>query len=164
MGKKAFPITPAIRILRKTKPPFSVHLYNYEDRGGARQAARALSLPEDAIIKTLVFQDHRNKGLLVLMHGDRQVSARQLARTLNCKKATPCDPQQAFKLTGYKVGGISPFGTRTALPVYVESSILDLETLYINGGKRGMLVQIEATLIQSELKATPVRVALPLDH
>jgi len=162
MGKKAHPVTPAIRALRTAKIPFSVHLYKYEDKGGARQAADSLSLEERVVIKTLVFQDENKRGFQVLMHGDQQVSGKQLARQLGCKKAAPCDPKKAMKLTGYRVGGISPFGTQTALPVYVESSIFDLEVIYINAGKRGMLVEVDPAYLQKVLKATPVTVALPL--
>ena len=162
MGKKEHPVTPAMRALRKDKIPFTVHLYKYEDKGGARQAADTLCLEERVVIKTLVFQDENRCGFLVLMHGDRQVSGKQLARQLGCKKVAPCDPKEAMRLTGYRVGGISPFGTRTGLPVYVESSIFDLEVIYINGGKRGMLVEIEPPCLQKVFKATPVTVALPL--
>lgn len=161
MGKKAYPVTPAIRILRKAKVSFAVHLYNYEDKGGARQAAAALSLKERTVIKTLVFQDENRHGFLVLMHGDLQVSAKRLARQLQCKTAAPCDRKQAMKLTGYKVGGISPFGTRSSLPVYVEASVFDLEVIYINGGKRGLLVQIDPDCLKTVLQAKPVTVALP---
>jgi len=162
MGKKAHPVTPAIRTLRQEKVPFSVWLYKYEDKGGARQAAAALSLEERTVIKTLVFQDENKRCFQVLMHGNLQVSAKQLARQLGCKKAEPCDHQRATKLTGYKVGGISPFGTRTSLPVYVESSIFDLEAIYINGGKRGLLVQIDPACLKRVLAASPVSVALTL--
>jgi len=161
MSKKAYPVTPAIRQLRREKIPFAVHLYNYEDKGGARQAAAALSLEAHEVVKTLVFQDENKKGLIVLMHGDLQVSAKQLARRLQCKAVLPCDPKQALKLTGYQVGGISPFGTRTVLPVYTEASVFDLTAIYINGGKRGLLVQIEPAALKSALQATPVNVALP---
>ena len=161
MGRKTHPVTPAIRALRGAEIPFTVHLYKYEENGGARQAAEELSLTERAVIKTLVFQNEKKNGLLVLMHGDMQVSAKKLARQLQLKKAAPCDQKLAMKLTGYKVGGISPFGIRTPLPVYVESSIFDLERIYINGGKRGMLVQIEPSSLKIGLKTTPVAVALP---
>lgn len=162
MGKKAQPVTSAIRVLRKEKVPFTVHLYHYEDKGGARQAAAALCLEERTVIKTLVFQDENKHSFLVLMHGDLQVSAKQLARQLRCKTAAPCDRKQAMKLTGYKVGGISPFGTRASLPVYAEASVFDLKDIYINGGKRGLLVQIDPVCLKRVLKATPVAVALPL--
>lgn len=162
MAKKAYPVTPAIRQLRRENAPFTVHLYHYEDRGGARQAAAALSLEAREVIKTLVFQDENKNGLLVLMHGDSQVSAKQLARQLGCKTALPCDPKEALKLTGYQVGGISPFGTRTALSVYVEASVFNLAAIFINGGKRGMLVKIEPVCLKHILSATPVNVALPL--
>ena len=161
MGKKTHPATPAIRALRGAKIPFTVHLYKYEEQGGARQAAEMLSIKEHSVIKTLVFEDENKNGLLVLMHGNMRVSAKQLARQLQFKKAAPCDQNLAMKLTGYKVGGISPFGIRPPLPVYVESSIFDLEKLYINGGKRGMLIQIEPSSLKIVLKAKPVAVALP---
>ena len=162
MGKQAYPVTPAIRTLREEKAPFAVHLYHYEDKGGARQAAAALYLEERIVIKTLVFQNENKHGFLVLMHGDLQVSAKQLARQLQCKTAAPCDHKQAMKLTGYKVGGISPFGTRVSLPVYVETSVFDLKVIYINGGKRGLLVQIDPVCLKTVLNAAPVAVALPL--
>ena len=162
MGKKAYPVTPAIRVLRKEKVSFTVHLYKYIDKGGARQAAAELSLEERGVIKTLVFQDENKQGLLMLMHGDQLVSGKQLARQIGCKGVTPCDPQQALKLTGYMVGGISPFGTRNKLPVYAEASIFDLQEIYINGGKRGMLVQIDPIVLKTVLLATPVNVALPI--
>jgi len=162
MGKKAYPVTPAIRVLRQEKIPFTVHLYKVADRGGARQAAAALSLEEREVIKTLVFQDENKNGLLVLMHGDLQVSAKQLARQLQCKTAVPCDKKQANQLTGYQVGGISPFGTRTSLQVYAEASIFDFETIYINGGKRGLLVQVDPACLKTVLQAVPIAVALPL--
>ncbi len=162
MSKKKHPTTPALRALRCAEISFTVFLYKYEEQGGALQAAGALSLEKRAVIKTLVFQNEKKDGLLVLMHGDMQVSAKQLARQLHFKKTVPCDPKQAMKLTGYKVGGISPFGTRTPLPVYFESSILDLKNIYINGGKRGLLVKIESSCLKNALGATPVAVALPL--
>ena len=162
MGKKAHPMTPAIRALRQKKVSFSVHLYKYTDKGGARQAAAALSQAERTVVKTLVFEDENKRCFLVLMHGNLQVSAKQLARQLGCKKAEPCNPQRAMRLTGYKVGGISPFGTRTSLPVYTEASIFDLPAIYINGGKRGLLVQIDPACLKTVLDATLVNVALPL--
>lgn len=162
MGKKAYPVTPGIRALRQAEIPFTVHQYAYADKGGARQAAADLGLAAHAVIKTLVFQDERSNGLLVLMHGDAQVSAKQLARQLQHKQVTPCDAGLAMKLTGYKVGGISPFGTQQVLPIYVEASIFDLETIYINGGKRGLLVQVDPTCLKAVCNATPVAVALPL--
>jgi Cys-tRNA(Pro) deacylase len=139
MGRKTHPVTPAIRALRGAEIPFTVHLYKYEQNGGAQQAAEELSLEERAVIKTLVFQNEKENGLLILMHGDMQVSAKKLARQLQLKKAEPCDQRLAMKLTGYKLRGISPFGTRTPLPVYVELSIFDLEKIYIKGGKHASL-------------------------
>jgi len=161
MGKKAYPVTPGIRALRQADIEFSVHQYTYVDKGGVRQAAEALDLAAHAVVKTLVFQDEHKNGLLVLMHGDAQVSAKQLARQLQQKQVTPCDAGLALKLTGYKVGGISPFGTRQSLPVYVESSIFDLDTIYINGGRRGLLVQVAPACLKVVCNAVPVAVALP---
>jgi len=162
MGRKTYPATPAIRALREAGIAFTPLLYTYEEQGGALQAAEALSIKVHSVIKTLVFQNEKRAGLLVLMHGDRQVSTKKLARQLKLKKAVPCDRNLAMKLTGYKVGGISPFGTRTPLPVYAESTIFNLEYLYVNGGKRGLLVRIEPSGLNAALKVTPVSVALPL--
>jgi len=162
MGKKAYPVTPGIRTLRAEHIPYTVHQYKYQDKGGARQAAEALGLEASCVVKTLVFQDESQNGLLVLMHGNAQVSAKQLARQLQCKQVLPCDGKQAQKLTGYKVGGISPFGTRLSLPVYAEATIFELETIYINGGKRGLLVQIDPSCLRTALQAVTVTVALPL--
>jgi len=162
MGRNTYPATPAVRALRRAGIPFTPFLYKYEENGGALQAAEALSIEAHSIIKTLVFQNEKRAGFLVLMHGDMQVSAKKLARQLQFKKAVPCDRSLAMKLTGYKVGGISPFGTRTPLPVYGESSIFDLENIHINGGKRGLLVRIEPGGLKTMLKVTPVSVALPL--
>ncbi len=138
-----YPVTPAVRVLREKKVSFAPHLYEYEERGGTRASARELRVDEHAVVKTLVMETDDRRPLVVLMHGDREVSTKRLARTLGVKSVRPCDPAAAQKHTGYLVGGTSPFGTRTRLPVYVERTIFDLPKIYINGGKRGFLVEIE---------------------
>ena len=136
------PITPAVRFLREKKVDFVPHLYDYVEKGGTAESARQLGVDEHAIIKTLVFETNEKKPLIVLMHGDRQVSTKNLARHLGVKSVEPATPERANKCTGYIVGGTSPFGTRTVIPVYVEKTIFDLDKIYINGGKRGFLVEI----------------------
>ena len=159
MASPRYPITAAIRFLRTKKVPFSAHRYTYVDHGGTRQAAKQLNIGEHRIIKTLVMETENHHPLLVLMHGDQAVSTRQLARTIGSKKVRPVRPERALSCTGYPVGGISPFGTRQALPVYVQATILNLDTIYINGGKRGFLVKIDPNVLLERLSATPVDVA-----
>ena len=154
------PATPAIHFLRKHGVTFSEHPYRYEDRGGTRVSARELGVDEHAVVKTLVMQDETGDPLLVLMHGDREVSTKQLARQLGRKTVQPCDPAVAQRHTGYLVGGTSPFGTRKPLAVYIEQSILDLPKVYLNGGRRGLLVGVVPSEITRTLDATPVKVAL----
>jgi Cys-tRNA(Pro) deacylase len=134
--------TPAIHFLRRQGVTFAEHEYRYEEHGGTRVSARELGVAEHAVVKTLVMEDDAQQPLIVLMHGDCEVSTKQLARQIGRKSVTPCDPAVASKQTGYLVGGTSPFGTRKPLPVYVERTILDLERLYINGGRRGFLVSM----------------------
>ena len=155
-----YPITPAVRFLRDKKVAFTPHLYNYVEKGGTRESAKQLGVDEHAVIKTLVMQDEAKRPLLVLMHGDREVSTKQLARQLDRKMVEPCDPAVAQKHTGYTVGGTSPFGTRKALPVYVERSMLELERIYINGGRRGLLVSIAPAELVRVLEAVSVEAAL----
>ena len=152
--------TPAIHFLRKHGVSFTEHPYRYEEHGGTRVSSRELGVDEHAVIKTLVMQDETKQPLLVLMHGDREVSTRQLARQIDCKTIEPCDPAVAQKHTGYAVGGTSPFGTRKTLPVYVERSVLDLDRIYINGGRRGLLVSIVPSELIRVLHAVPVEAAL----
>ena len=154
------PATPAIHFLRKHGVTFSEHPYRYEDRGGTRVSARELGVDEHSVVKTLVMQDEAGEPLLVLMHGDREVSTKQLARHLGRKAVQPCEPAVAQRHTGYMVGGTSPFGTRKRLPVYIERSILDLARVYLNGGRRGLLVGVTPSEITRTLEATPVDVAL----
>jgi Cys-tRNA(Pro) deacylase len=143
MGRKAYPVTAAIRTLRQAKASFSVRQYPYTDHGGALHAAECLHLPPRQVIKTLVMQRKSGDPLLILMHGGVTVSTRALARQIGARKIQPCDPALAEKLSGYQVGGISPFGTRTAMPVYAQASIFELGRICINGGRRGMLVELD---------------------
>ena len=143
MGSTDHPVTTAVRALKAAGIPFVPHLYAYEEHGGTAHAARSLGVDEHSVIKTLVMEADGKKPLLVLMHGDREVSTKQLARTLGVKRVVPCDPQTAHRHTGYMVGGISPFGTRSPLPIAVEVSILGLERIFINGGKRGFLAELD---------------------
>jgi Cys-tRNA(Pro) deacylase len=134
-------------------------MYTYVDHGGARQAAKQLKIGEHQVIKTLVMETENHRPLLVLMHGDQVVSTRQLARIIGSKKVRPVRPERALHFTGYPVGGISPFGTRQAMPVFVQATILNLETIFINGGKRGFLVAIDPDVLLDRLSAIPVDVA-----
>jgi len=152
--------TPAVHFLRKHGVAFTEHPYRYEERGGTRVSARELGVDEHAVIKTLIMEDEDKQPLIVLMHGDREVSTRQLARQTGRKTIQPCAPDVAQRQTGYLVGGTSPFGTRKALPVFVERSMLDLEVVYINGGRRGLLVALSPREIARVLPATLVDVAL----
>lgn len=161
MARPEIPATAAVRFLTARKIPFEPHLYKYEEHGGTGRASSELGVPEHGVVKTLVFETDTRKPLLVLMHGDCEVSQKQLARILGVKHVTPCDPAAAQRHTGYTVGGISPFGTRNALPVYVEATILSLPTVYINGGKRGFLVSVNPAAIREHLAAIPVDVAIP---
>jgi Cys-tRNA(Pro) deacylase len=140
MAKSKAPVTAAVRVLRAHKIDFTDHLYPYEEHGGTAVSARELGVPEHAVVKTLVMQDEVGKPLIVLMHGDLKVSTRELARQIGVKTITPCSPDTANRHSGYMVGGTSPFGTRKTMPVYLEKTILDLERIYINGGKRGYLL------------------------
>ncbi len=153
------PVTPAIRVLRQHGVEFTEHPYRYEERGGTRISSRELGVDEHHVVKTLVMQDDEKRPLLVLMHGDREVSTKNLARQIGARSVTPCEPATAERHTGYQVGGTSPFGTRKALPVYVERSILDLPRLYINGGRRGLLVSLAPADLVRILRATPVDAA-----
>ena len=155
-----FPVTPAIRVLRKEKAAFEEHLYAYEERGGTAVSARELDVPEEIVVKTLVFEDERGNPLIVLMNGGDHVSTKNLARTLGRKTIQPCKPEIAQKHTGYQVGGTSPFGTRKRLPIYMESRIRDLDKVYINGGKRGFLVSLHPDELIRILKPEPVAVAV----
>jgi len=160
MAKEKFPTTQAIRVLRQHRVAFEPRLYKYEDRGGTATSARELGIDEHRVIKTLVMEDEQKNPLIVLMHGDCEVSLKNLARQLGVKQVTPCIPQLADNLTGYQTGGISPFGTRKPLPIYIEETILTLEKICINGGKRGFLVEISPLELERVLKLTRINVAI----
>lgn len=153
------PSTPATRLLKARGIPYTEHLYRYEDKGGTRVSARELGVDEHAVIKTLVMEDEAGKPLIVLMHGDRSVSTKALARQIGAKAVQPCKPEVADRHSGYQVGGTSPFGTRKALPVYVERSILDLPRIWINGGARGFLVGLDPQALPDLLELRPVEAA-----
>ena len=152
-------MTQAIRFLRSHNVAFEPRLYEYEERGGTAHSAECLGVDEHHVIKTIVCENEKKQGMIVLMHGDKHISTRQLARDLGMKHIDAADPKQANKWTGYLVGGTSPFGTKTVLPVYVEASILALDTIYINGGKRGFLVVMQAADLQV-LQPVAVNVAV----
>lgn len=160
MSKDTYPITAAVRVLRAHKVPFTPCLYTYEAHGGTTVSARELGVPEHNVIKTLVMEDDGKKPLIVLMHGDCEVSTKQLARLLRVKTIHPCAPDVAEKHSGYQVGGTSPFGTRKTLPVYMERSIADLPTIHINGGKRGFLVAMAPADLIRVLQPTLVEIAI----
>lgn len=154
------PETPATQFLRARQAVFSTHLYAYEEHGGTAVCARALQVDEHAVVKTLVFENEAARPLIVLMHGDCTVSAKELARQADCKRVEPCKPEVAQRHTGFLVGGTSPFGTRKTMPVYLEKTILDLPLIYINGGKRGFLVSLDPQPLIPLLKPVLVTVAL----
>ena len=156
MGRKGYPVTAAIRVLRRAKVHFSVHQYSYIDHGGALQAAESLELPALQVIKTLVMRRKSGAPLLMLMHGGQAVSTRELARQIGARKVQPCEPSAAEKLSGYQVGGISPFGTRTPMPVYAQASIFKLPRICINGGRRGLLVELDPVELVRIVAATAV--------
>ena len=152
--------TLATQMLRKAGVAFTEHPYDYVDHGGTAESARQLGVAEHAVIKTLVMQDDKAQPLVVLMHGDRQVSTKNLAREIGVKSVAPCTPDAAQRHSGYLIGGTSPFGLRKAMPVWVESSVLDLPHICINGGRRGFLVGIEPAVLVKLLAARPVHCAL----
>jgi Cys-tRNA(Pro) deacylase len=151
--------TPATAFLRQRGVNFSEHPYDYVEHGGTAESARQLGVGEHAVVKTLVMQDQDAKPLIVLMHGDRQVSLKNLARQIGAKKVEPSKPDVAQRHSGYQVGGTSPFGTRKILPIYVERTVLTLPSIYINGGRRGYLVGIAPSVLTDLLQARPVECA-----
>ncbi len=152
--------TPATQLLRKKAATFTEHPYAYEEHGGTSVSSRELGVEEHVVVKTLVMQDEHAKPLIVLMHGDKTVSTKNLARQIACKSVESCKPEVAQRHSGYMIGGTSPFGTKKTMPVYVEASILDLEKIYLNGGRRGYLIGIAPTLLLELLSAKPVNCAL----
>jgi len=154
------PETPATKFLKQHHVAFSTHLYDYEPHGGTALSARALNLPEHSVVKTLLMEDENAAPLIVLMHGDRKVSTKELARQTGKKRIEACKPEVANRHSGYLIGGTSPFGTRKTMPVYMEKTILDLPLIYINGGRRGFLVGLHPHDIVRILKPTLVNAAL----
>lgn len=152
--------TPAVHALRKHGLAFTEHEYRYEHKGGTAVSSRELGVDEHHVVKTLVMEDEAKAPLIILMHGDREVSTKNLARQTGRKVVKPCAPEVAERHTGYQVGGTSPFGTRKALPVFVERTILDLDRIYLNGGRRGFLVSLDPRAAAAALGATPVDVAV----
>jgi len=155
-----YPVTMAIRALRQHKVDFTAHLYTWEPRGGTRASAEHLGVDEHQVVKTLIFEDDAKRPLCILMHGDREVSAKNLARQLNHKSVAPCAPEVADRHSGYQVGGTSPFGLRRAMPITCEKTIADLPLIYINGGARGFLVGISPADLVRVLKPRLVEVAI----
>ena len=154
------PITQAIRFLRQKKVDFVPHLYDYQEKGGTSHSAEELGVDEHSVIKTLIFETSEKKPLIVLQHGDLEVSTKNLARHLKVKSVSPALPERANKLTGYLVGGTSPFGTKTKIPIYAEKTIFDLERIFINGGKRGFLIEIEASVLKQVLEIEEVEIGI----
>ena len=160
MNSSRMPSTPAVLALRKAGVTFTPHFYEYEEKGGTAVSSRELGVDEHAVVKTLVMEDDKKAPLMVLMHGDRKVSTKALARQISVKSVEPCAPEVAQRHSGYRVGGTSPFGTRKPMPVYVEQSVLALPAIYINGGSRGFLVCIDPAVLTRVLAARPVEVAI----
>ncbi|QDQ87827.1 aminoacyl-tRNA deacylase [Alcaligenaceae bacterium SJ-26] len=152
--------TPATRLLKQQKVAFEEYVYEYVDHGGTSEASRQLGLDPHCVVKTLVMEDERKQPLIILMHGDCEVSTRNLARQVGVKRIEPCSPDTAQRHSGYQVGGTSPFATRKRMPVWVESTILDLPGIYINGGRRGYLLGLDPAVLGRLLDARPVQVAL----
>ena len=162
MAKKSAHVseTPATQFLRRHGVVFTEHVYGYVEHGGTEESSRQLGVPEHEVVKTLVMQDERAQPLIVLMHGDKSVSTKNLARQIGTKSVEPCKPEVAQRHSGYLVGGTSPFGTKKAMPVYVEASVLQLPRICINGGRRGYLVGIDPSVLTRLLSATPVQCAV----
>ena len=155
-----YPITPAIRALRENRVEFEPHLFDYVEKGGTKHSAEILGVDEHSVVKTLIFETNDKEPLIVLMHGDFQVSTKALARFLNVKTVVPVTPEKANKLTGYLVGGTSPFGAKTPMPIYAERTIFDLSEIYINGGKRGFLISVSPQVLREVLLVTEVEIGI----
>ena len=163
MSKEKLPVTPAVRALRAAGVIFTDHLYDYEVKGGTTVSARELGVDEHSVVKTLVMESEDKQPMVVLMHGDKQVSTKELARVIGVKSIQPCNPETANRHTGYMVGGTSPFGMRKQMPVYMEKTILDLPRIYINGGKRGYLVGVAPVDVTRILAPKLVSIAIDKD-
>ena len=160
MSKEKIPTTPAVLALKAQRVDFTLHAYQYEERGGTKTAAGKLMVDEHRIIKTLIMEDDTGRPLIILMHGDREVSTKSLARAMGVKLVSPCHPAVAEKHTGYKVGGTSPFGTKKTLPVYIEQTIMELPDILINAGSRGLLAKMPTHELVRLLKPIAVNVAI----
>ena len=160
MVKEKIPTTPAILALRAQSVDFTLHPYPYEERGGTKRAAGKLGVDEHCVIKTLVMEDETGKPLIILMHGDKEVSTKSIARIIGVKSISPCNPVIAEKHTGYKVGGTSPFGTKKVMPVYMEKTLGNLPEIFINAGSRGLLARMPSAELLRILKPIAVRVAI----
>jgi Cys-tRNA(Pro) deacylase len=163
VSKEKPPVTPAVRALRAAGVIFTDHLYDYEEKGGTAVSARELGVGEHSVVKTLVMESEDKQPMVVLMHGDKQVSTKELARVIGVKSIQPCNPETANRHTGYMVGGTSPFGMRKQMPVYMEKTILDLPRIYINGGKRGYLVGVAPADVTMILAPKLVSIAIDKD-
>jgi Cys-tRNA(Pro) deacylase len=163
VSKEKPPVTPAVRALRAAGVIFTDHLYDYEEKGGTAVSARELGVDEHSVVKTLVMESEDKQPMVVLMHGDKQVSTKELARVIGAKSIQPCNPEMANRHTGYMVGGTSPFGMRKQMPVYMEKTILDLPRIYINGGKRGYLVGVAPADVTKILAPKLVSIAIEKD-
>ena len=160
MPKNRFPVTPAIRVLKVSRIIYTLHSYKYEEKGGTKLASNELSVDEHKVIKTLVMENERREPVVVLMHGDKQVSTKALARALKVKTIRPCEPEVAHRHTGYFVGGISPLGPKKQLKTYYETSIVDIPYIYINAGRKGLLARISPEELVKMIGAIPVNVAI----
>ena len=160
MTKEKIPTTPVLLALKAQGIDFTLHTYPYEERGGTKRSAIKLGVDEHCVIKTLVMEDEKGKPLIILMHGDKEVSTKSLARAIGTKSVSPCNPAIAEKHTGYKVGGTSPFGTKKVMPVYMEATIADLPEIFINAGSRGLLAQMSSAELVRILKPVSVSVAI----
>jgi Cys-tRNA(Pro) deacylase len=160
MAKDKFPVTQAVRVLKNSGIPYTLHPYNYEEMGGTRRAAQELHVDEHQVIKTLVMEDENSEPVVVLMHGDRQVSTKAFARALNVKNVRPCDPEVAQKHTGYFVGGTSPLGLKKPLKIYFEESIAGLPFIFINAGRKGLLACLSPQDLVKLVDAAPANVAV----
>jgi Cys-tRNA(Pro) deacylase len=160
MAKEKIPSSPAILALKAQSAVFILHSYPYEEKGGTKVSAMKLGVDEHSVIKTLIMEDENANPLIILMHGDKEVSTKSLARSIGVKSIVPCRPDIAQKHTGYKVGGTSPFGTRKTLPVYMEKTILDLQAIFINAGSRGLLAQMHPSEIVRIINPVMVNVSI----
>jgi Cys-tRNA(Pro) deacylase len=160
MSKEKIPTTPAVLVLKAQNADFTLHTYPYEERGGTKRGASKLGVDEHHVIKTLIMEDETGKPLIILMHGDREVSTKSLARAIGVKSISPCNPAVAEKHTAYKVGGTSPFGTRKMMPIYMEQTIADLPEIFINAGSRGLLARMPSAEVVRILKPVYVNVAI----